>query len=827
MEVRRWLFARGAPECRIELTICCRTCLPWRDIAIWSVRTRILLWAVSDSCADHLVGMAKACADTNSPGENAAGFVSDDNPITGFSHLHDSGTGGSASMGNFPLFVHPGCPNDDFAQCKYTSMTREVSRVNGSAFASPGYFSIELNNSVRAEMTATMHAALYAFNFPNEAMVDNGAEEVPYSPLILVDLIDISNTRQQGGIQVYEDSGRIIGDGIYAPSFGVGEYSAFFCADFKGARIRKTGTFISTQATEEPKFLDGVRAGFSIPHGSAGAWVQFERPRRNQIMARVGVSFMSTDQACANAEAEIPDWKFGRTVKAAEDAWREKLSAVEVDPGEVSEMYQTTFWSGLYRTILSPQNYTGENQGWDSPEPYFDSFYCIWDSFRAQHPLLSIIDPPAQAEMVRALLDIYKHVGTYCDPGVQNLTCNGLIWATGKLPDCRMTFSKGHVQGGSNADVVIADAWLKNITEGIDWDLAYEAVVSDAEYEPENWGIEGRGNLMSYHKLGYIPWNDVDNNGTGPASRTVSRLVEFAYDDFAIGQLAKGLGHERDAQKYHRRGGNWKNIWNSEQRDIYRDDDGDVTTTIFKGFFQPRLLNGSFRYQNTRICSPISSRHSCYYDTGYDTYEGSPWLYSFYAPQDMRALIQLMGGKEMFVQRLTYFHTSGISYMGNEQAFLPVFQFHYGARPGLSSFWAHHYIPNEFNASVNGIPGNDDCAMGAFTSFAFMGFFPVAGQDVYLLIAPFFPEIKIQAKVPGKKAIIRVTNFDPTFESRYVQSVTLNGKPYTKSWISHDLFLNGGVLEFTVGRTESKTWGTRDEDLPPSFYPPLKELPLG
>ena len=386
-----------------------------------------------------------------------------------------------------------------------------------------------------------------------------------------------------------------------------------------------------------------------------------------------------------------------------------------------------------------------------------------------------------------------------------------------------MSFCRGHTQGGSNADVVIADAYLKNITEGIDWETAYEAVVSDAEEEPDNWGVEGRGNLMSYHRYGYIPWNDVDNNGTGPASRTVSRLVEYAYDDFCISQLARALGHEGDARKYHRRGASWQNIWNSEQRDIYRDADGDVTTTVFKGFMQPRLLNGSFRYQNTRICSPISSFHSCYYDTGYDTYEGSPWLYSFYAPQDMRSLVRLMGGREHFVQRLTYFHQSGIAYMGNEQAFLPVFQFHYGARPGLSSYWAHRYIPAQFNASVNGIPGNDDCAMGAFTSFAYMGFFPVAGQSVYLLIAPFFPETRLRSKLGGARrpAVIRVLNFDPTFAARYIQSATLDGKPYTKSWITHDFFLHGGVLELRVGTTESTTWGVADEDLPPSYYPGL------
>ncbi|KIH94115.1 hypothetical protein SPBR_05615 [Sporothrix brasiliensis 5110] len=801
-------------------------------------------------------GMAKAVADTNSPAENAAGFVSDYSEITGFSHLHDSGTGGSPSMGQFPIFVHPGCPQNDYSKCEFPAFRRAVHRRNNTARASPGYFAIELNNSVSAEMTATQHAALYRFSFPDAVAADAAAAKaprspgtpsaatsppsllqlwcgdayVPYSPLVLIDLSDLGNSRTGGGIQVYPD-GRIIGDGRYQPSFGMGQYSAFFCADFRGAAIRKTGVFAGTRVSDAVNFIGNLGEGyFRDPRGAAGAWIQFEPPAAGSdhtITARVGMSFISTDQACANAEAEIPDWDFDGTVHAAQNAWRDKLSPIRVDATGVSSAMQTTFWSGLYRSLLSPQNYTGENQKWDSDEPYFDSFYCIWDSFRAQHPLLTIIDPPAQTEMVRALLDIFRH--------------------DGKLPDCRMSFCKGYTQGGSNADVVVADAFVKNLTEGIDWATAYAAVVSDAEVEPGFWGVEGRGSLESYHALGFIPWNDNDVNGTGPMSRSISRLVEYAYDDFVISELAKGLqalggvkstitptGQQTlgqatsadlsfnpsrlavDADKYHGRGANWRNLWNAEQRDLYRDAQDEIVQSDFVGFLQPRLLNGTWRYHNTRRCSPVYDMHSCYYDTAYETYEGSPWLYSFYAPQDMRTLVRLMGGPATFARRLHYFHESGIAYMGNEQTFLPVFQFHYAGRPALSSYWAHRYIPSLFNATVNGIPGNDDCAMGAFSAFVYMGFFPVAGQNVYLLTPPFFREVRLRAR-NGRDAVFRVLNFDPTYASKYIQSATLDGKPYTRNWITHDIFLTGGVVEYVVGPEES-AWGTHDEDLPPSYY---------
>ncbi|ETS74432.1 hypothetical protein PFICI_14298 [Pestalotiopsis fici W106-1] len=738
-------------------------------------------------------GMAKAVADVRG-GEAAAGFVSDDSLIHGFSHLHDSGTGGSLSLGNFPLFVHPGCPEDDFQQCQYSRFTRGVERRNGSVEAAPGYFAIELNNSVRAEMTATKHAALYRFSLPSVSEVTDGKHFVPTKPMVLVDLSDLAGSRSGGYLEVDSETGRVTGNGTFLPSFGRGHFAAHFCADFRGATIRKTGTFMDTNANDTVQVLGGAN-GIPMFSTSVGAWIHFDKLTKGRLMARVGISFLSIEQACQNAEDEIPFFEFGKTVQAAEKAWADKLAVVEVDHFGVENDLLKTFWSGLYRALLSPQDYTGENPLWESSEPYFDSFYCIWDSFRAQHPLLTIIDPQEQTRMIRALLDIYKHEGY--------------------LPDCRMSFVPGYTQGGSNADVVLADAFAKNLTDGVDWNLAYEAVIKDAEIEPRDWTSLGRGNIEAWRKYGYIPKDDVDTNGTGPNTRSVSRTVEYAYDDFSIALMARGLGNPTDEKKYLHRSKNWKNLYNPAMEDRYQAKDGTVVESPFQGFLQPRLMNGSFLAQDARLCSPIHEQHVCYFDTRYATYEGSPWLYTFYVPQDMASLIETLGGREPFIQRLEYFHSSGIIYMGNEQSFLPTFQFHYGGRPGLSSYWVHQYIPSQFNSSVNGIPGNDDCAMGAFTAFAFMGFFPVAGQDVYLLTPPLFREVRLRTPT-GRQAIIRNVGFDPTYEAIYIQSARLNGRPYTRNWIKHDFFYNGGVLELTLGKQESN-WGTADEDLPPSL----------
>lgn len=227
-----------------------------------------------------------------------------------------------------------------------------------------------MNTSIRAETTVTNHTALYRFTFPTDGTPTkkngNGTQaKMPYSPLILADITDLSDSRSNGSIMIDESTGRMTGSGIFNPSFGLGTYELHFCADFKGAKLRDTGVFMNNRAGKEPKSLQLPDDGNHVP---GGAWVQFQPPETNQILARVGVSFFSTAQACENAEREIPDFDFQKVKKAAEDAWREKLDVVKIKNTGVSESLQRTFWSGLYRTLLSPQDYTGSSQ-FLIPEP--------------------------------------------------------------------------------------------------------------------------------------------------------------------------------------------------------------------------------------------------------------------------------------------------------------------------------------------------------------------------------------------------------------------------------------------------------------------------
>jgi putative alpha-1,2-mannosidase len=357
--------------------------------------------------------MAKAVADVNNPEEKQGGFASDESDITGFSHMHDSGTGGSPSLGNFPIFPQTGCANDIINNCYFSKIDRASQRKNGTVEAHPGYFAVTLNTSIHTEMTTTNHTALYRITFPTNTTSTITGQPLPYSPLILVDLTDLPDSRSNGSVQVDGETGRITGNGTFNPSFGqsTSTYTLHFCADFSGAAVRDTGIFINNRAGSEPKNLSVTPDGINAPPLPAGGWTQFNAPSNNQILARVGLSFISVAQACHSAETEIPDFGFEKVRSAAEAAWRDKLSVIAVDATGVSDMLQTVFWSGAYRSMISPQDYTGENPLWESNEPYYDSYYCIWDSFRSIHPLLTLLDPISQTYMVRSLIDIYRHEG--------------------------------------------------------------------------------------------------------------------------------------------------------------------------------------------------------------------------------------------------------------------------------------------------------------------------------------------------------------------------------------------------------------------------------
>ena len=338
--------------------------------------------------ASRPYGMAKAVADVS--GQNTAGFSTDGSNVTGFSSTHDSGTGGNPSLGNFPLFPQY-CPEDVLDNCIFPKYDRAVNYVNESIKATPGYFALALQNGISAEMTVAEHAALYHFTFPANTSTDGA----PLSPMVLLDLTDLYDTRQNAAISI-DDSGRMKGNGTFIPSFGSGSYVLNFCADFSGASVKETGVFVNNRAGTEPKELFVTR-GINAFYIQAGGFVRFQPTASRKLSARVGVSFVSADRACSNAESEISGstWDFDSLHNAAEQAWQEKLEVVSVTPGGASLDLQTTFFTAIYRTMMSPQNYTGENPLWQSTSPYFDSFYWYCLQPFPSNPISSHLPPPA------------------------------------------------------------------------------------------------------------------------------------------------------------------------------------------------------------------------------------------------------------------------------------------------------------------------------------------------------------------------------------------------------------------------------------------------
>lgn len=286
--------------------------------------------------------------------------------------------------------------------------------------------------------------------------------------------------------------------------------------------------------------------------------------------------------------------------------------------------------------------------------------------------------------------------------------------------------------------------------------------------------------------------------------------------------MAREMNKTHDAEKYLGRSGNWLNMFDADSRSTLNltgsPEKSDLVDSGFAGFLQPRYLNGTFGYQEPALCTHLFNFTSCYLNPGgHETYEGGAWLYTFYIPHDQATLIPTLGGTNEFLRRLEFIHnTPGLLYIGNEQAYILLFLFHYIGRPGLSAQYAHKYIPSAFNDTVVGIPGNDDSgAMGSFTTLTMMGLFPMSGQDVYLIIPPFFPSVSITNKLSGKTATVKTTGFDPGYENLFIQNATLDGEPFMRSWLTHHFFTEGGVLELHLGPKESG-WGSGQEHLPPS-----------
>ena len=665
--------------------------------------------------------------------------------ILGFSQLHLSGASGK--YGN--VLVAPVTGPLTLSDIK-SPRTDEVNH--------PGYYAAKLTRyNVKAELTSTRRVGFHRYIFPASADAH-----------LTIDIDHVLNKgpgyeaqRFLGGKLHRLSDHEVEGMGRYEGGWNNGgEYDVFFyiVLDTPAASVRTwTGSDLTTAADAEAAKFQPL--GITFDYRTHASQV---------IQTKVGISFISSEQARHNVDQEAPTWSFDTIRSASASAWNRELTKIQLH-GE-SESKKLQFYTAMYHTMLMPSDRTGENPLWKSDEPYYDDYYAIWDTYRSSGPFLTLIAADRQRDLIRSLIDIYRH--------------------TGYMPDARSGNDNGRTQGGSNANVVIADAYVKGLT-GIDYATAFEAMLKDTSVPPTNAQREGRGGILDYNSKGYVTLAD---------ERSGSRTVEYAYDDYAIAEVACGLNHPDQAKLFAARSHNWENLW-----------DKDLTAEGFKGFLRPRNPDGTW-------AAPYLVVRGTWPDF---FYEGDLWTYSLYAPHDVRKLIAMAGGNETFVRRLDNIFYRQHFDVTNEPGFLIPVLYNWAGRPDKTAEIVNALLEKAFTDQRSGIPGNDDSgAMSSWFIFNSIGFYPNAGQDIYLIGTPSFPDVEIKLS-NGKTLHIEARNLDTAHMNHYIQSATLDGAPLDNAWFRHSQIANGGTLVFVMGSAPTK-WGTTAP--PPSISDSVSPL---
>ncbi|KAI0072512.1 glycoside hydrolase family 92 protein [Panus rudis PR-1116 ss-1] len=724
-------------------------------------------------------GMVKFSTDLT--GYAPAGYITDPTEkIRGLSPLHDSGTGSSlGTYGNFEIMPLL-CPGG-FNACNTTLQRRERFRKNNTDDASPGYFSQTLDNEIKMEATSTRRAGLERFTFPKGS-----------KPYFVLDLSnDLPASFAGGSLDIDSSKGRITLGGQWGSSFGPTRfnYQAFACYDLLvGGKqtLDEFGIWEGNQYGLDAKGLGmthlNVTRSLIGDQYQYGALFSFKGTPK-QINIRVGVSFVSTEQACSNAEEEVGDASFEDIMARSKALWNERLSKIEIDVPNTPTNITELLYSSLYRASLTPNNATGETQGVfaNTSSFYFDSLYCSWDTFRTYYPLMALHSPVEFAQIVDTYIDGWRKLG----------------W----MPECRANNLPGWTQGGSSGDNIVGHFAINYHNEakalGIDLNELYSAMLADGELNPPEWNIMGR-QANVYKEFGFVPFSVLDPSSTGRQTREGSRTLEYAFEDFAIRQVALLLNKTDDVTTYTNRSLSYRNVW-----------DPSVTSDGFKGFSQKRFPNGTFAFTDPVDCSPNdksdSRECSLQGDNTVGFYESSSWEYSWYAPHDTAHLITLMGGNNTFLKRLDHFFDKGYYLAGNEPSFQTPIGYHYADHPAHSVDRVREVVFDNFDVTPGGLPGNDDqAAMATLLVFHLLGLYPVPSTSQFLVLSPFTPKYTIHNNFLNISTTVTAANFDarsvkkniPEGVAAYVKSVTINGKPSASRchFDFYDTFRVGGNI---------------------------------
>lgn len=661
-----------------------------------------------------------------------SGYHSSDESVIGFSHTHLSGTG----IGDlFDITLMPVIGEVTYARgtqdsydtgmWSYADRTKEVAR--------PGYYSVPLKRyGITAEMTATTRVGFHRYTFP-------ASEEAA----IVIDLQNGGCWDRASEVKMEQTSDtRIEG---YRHSRGwANDQKVYFVADFS-------------------RPIDKFELVGNKMYGRAA----FATKDNEQIYVKVALSPVSIEGAKANMEAELPDWNFKRTIAAAEKAWTQELSKMEVASDD--EAAKRTFYTALYHTMIAPSVFcdvNGDYRGADGQIHKGEGHttyttYSLWDTYRAAMPLMSIIQKERMTDIINTMINI-------CDE-------------QGRLPVWHLWGCETDCMVGNPGLISVADAIVKGDT-GIDKERAYEAVKKTAMHP-------GRGNSHRI-EVGFIPSDKMNQN--------IAYDMEYAIADGAAAYAARALGKDTDAEYFEKRSHSYRNYFDPETR-----------------FIRGRLSDGSWR-------EPFDPYHSSHNNDDYC--EGNAWQYTWLAPQDIKGLQECFGGKEPMIQKLDSLFTvssvvtgenasadiSGLigQYAhGNEPSHHIIYMYSMLGEPHKAADKVREVLTTLYFDAEEGLSGNEDVGqMSAWYIMSAMGFYeaePASGR--YWFGSPLFNEVKINL-ADGTFRIVAENN---SAENKYIQRVWLNGEPYDKGWISHSDIKAGSELKFEMGSTPN-LWYTAE-----------------
>ncbi len=669
---------------------------------------------------------------------HCAGYYYEDLYIEGFSHLHLHGTG-VTDYGNVMYMPTLGMDSSKTEEAGYRQAffhdTEEVSA---------GYYAVTLDDTdIRVELTATQHAGMQRYTFPasDEAVV----------------ILDMAHTLGEGVVDVSEvhlnhDHAEITG-----MIHNVGEFTS---------RLGGVDLYFVTQFDKDPVGY-GTFEGDSLSEDSGnaegediGAWFRFTTTQDEQILVRTGVSYIDEDHARANLEAELGNtWDFDAVHNGARNQWNDELKVIEVTGGTEDE--RIIFYTALYHVMMMPTTFTevgGDYLGFDLNTHYAEEFvyytdFSLWDTFRTLHPLLVLIDPDRQEDM---LVSIEK-----------------MLEQGDGLPQWALATGDTGSMIGTPIDQMIAGSYLKGM-RGYDIEAMYREM-----YDHATGPVEGgeRGCIEDYVSLGYVPADTCDDS--------TSRTLEFAYNDYSVALLAQALGHDDDAEELFAQALSYQNIWDAET-----------------GFFRGRFADGSW----IEPFDPTAFAE--------DYTEATAWQYRWHAQHDPDGLIGLFGGEEAFVEQLDEFFQMAHDYPaepmpnqyywhGNEPDIHAMYLFDQAGRPDLAQKWVRWVMDAKYTTGPDGIAGNDDCGtLSAWYVFSALGFYPVAGTALYLVGSPIFDEAVVH--LSAGDLVITAEGAGP--DAVYVQDLVLGGSSLGDPWFHHTAISAGGEMTFTMGDSPS-TWG--------------------